>query len=152
MKLEIELIPSSCWFSNVRSAVTKAQWDAIRHQVYSKYYDVCEICGGVGPNHPVEAHEIWHYDDIKLIQKLIGMIALCPNCHATKHFGLSQIQGRGDLVLKHFMKINKVTQKQANKYINKIFKLWEARSQKKWHLDITHLKEYGIDITKIKDK
>lgn len=148
--LTIELVPSTSWFNNVRSVVSRKQWDAIKAMVFGKAWDTCEICSGVGPKYPVECHEIWHYDDKKLIQKLIGMIALCPDCHMVKHMGLAIIQNKGNKALKHFMKINSLTKKVAEKSIEKAFILWEKRSKKKYKLDISHLQEYGIDIKKIK--
>ena len=77
-KLTIELVPSTSWFNNVRSQVSAQEWDIIRHIVYAKANNICEICGGKGNKHAVECHEIWEYDDKEHIQKLIGMIALCP--------------------------------------------------------------------------
>jgi len=77
LKLQIELCPSSCWYSNVRSILTKSQWDNVKKQVSSKAWDTCEICGGVGPKHPVECHEMWEYDTKTLTQKLVELIALC---------------------------------------------------------------------------
>lgn len=133
----------------MRSAVSKKQWDHLRGIVSGKAYNVCEICGGVGPKHPVECHEIWHYDDDKLVQKLVGMIALCPNCHGVKHFGFSRVQGKGEAALKHFMKINELKRKEAERAVTKSFEIWNLRSQKEWTLDISHLKEYGIDVSKL---
>lgn len=150
MKLECELVPATCWFSNVRSAVSRAQWDKIRKQVYAQAWDVCQICGGVGPKHPVEAHEIWSYDDHNQIQKLVGMIALCPDCHQVKHFGFAQSQGKGELAMQHLMKVNKLTKKQAIKYLNGVMEQWVERSKKNWKLDISHLSEYGIDTSELK--
>lgn len=149
MRLTIDLVPSTCWFSNVRSSVSKQQWDIIKSQVASKAYNVCEICGGVGPKHPVECHEIFSYDDKKCIQKLEGMIALCPNCHSCKHLGLAQIQGRGEQILKHLMRINNITKSVADDYVKNIFKIWAERSKKVWKLDLSHLEEYGINVKKI---
>ena len=146
MKLTLDLIPKTCWFSNVRSHVSKKQWDLIKSKVGSEAYYLCQICGQVGPKHPVEIHEIWHFNDKNLIQKLTGMIALCPLCHATKHFGLAQIQGKLDLVFNHFMKINNFSQKKAQKEIEKSFKIWEERSKKQWILDLSILKDYGVNI------
>jgi len=146
MKLTLDLVPSSSWFNNVRAVVTVQQWDTLRHKVYSKAASVCEICGGVGRNHPVECHEIWHYDDVKLIQRLTGMIALCPNCHMVKHFGLAQIQNREAQALRHLMRVNNITRTEAEAHINDAFQIWQNRSSKSWTLDILHLEEYGIDI------
>ena len=130
----------------MRSAVTKRQWDIIRKRVYSEAYDTCEICGGVGSNHPVECHEIWSYDDSKKVQKLEGMIALCPKCHLVKHMGLAGIRGEGEKAFKHFTKVNKLKRKEAEEEIQKAFNLWEKRSQSKWNVDISYLATYGIDI------
>lgn len=149
MKLEIELVPKSCWFSNVRSAVTKKQWNLMKSEIASKAWNLCEICGGVGPKHPVECHEVWNYDDNNLIQKLIKMIALCPDCHMVKHMGFAQITNKADYALNHFMKINKINKVDAQKYIKQAFAIWEKRSLKKWKLDITLLKDFGIDIKKL---
>ena len=151
-RLTIELVPSSSWFNNVRSSVTKKQWDYLRSQVSAKAWNVCEICGGVGPKHPVECHEIWHYDNKKLIQKLDGMIALCPDCHMVKHIGFAEVRGKKAQALRHLMSVNKMTSKEAEAYIEGAFKVWAERSGKTWALDLTHLEEYGVDITKIKRK
>src|ERR1700690_1317096 len=148
--LTLELVPSSSWLTNVRSAVSRKEWDYIRHQVYDKAWHTCEICGGAGTQHPVECHEIWHYNDKKLIQKLENMIALCPNCHSVKHYGLAQINKRVNSKLKHFMKVNKISKIEAEKYISAAFTTWADRSRKTWKIDISSLKEYGININKIK--
>jgi 5-methylcytosine-specific restriction endonuclease McrA len=145
LRLTIELVPSSSWLNNVRAIVSRKQWDILRSQVYDQAWNVCQICGGVGPKHPVECHEIWHYDDKKLIQKLEGMIALCPDCHMVKHIGLARIQNRGEKAVKHFMKVNKLSKKEAEKHIQNAFMTWNARSRKKWKLDISSLSAYGID-------
>ena len=151
MKLELDLVPASSWFSNVRAFVSQKQWDSIRHKVYVKANKVCEICGGVGPKHPVECHEIFEYDKENLVQKLTGMIALCPDCHATKHFGLAELQGKRAKVLKHLMKVNKITKVEAEKYISEQFIIWAKRSKRKWALDISLLKDYGINVEKIEE-
>lgn len=43
MKLTIELVPSTAWYSNVRSNVTQAEWDVLRKECYKKAGYVCEI-------------------------------------------------------------------------------------------------------------
>lgn len=147
--LTIELVPSTSWFNSVRSAVTKKQWDYLKSQVSAKAGNVCEICGGIGYKHPVECHEIWHYDSKKLIQKLEGMIALCPNCHMVKHIGLAEVRGKKIQALRHLMAVNNMTNKEAEAYIETAFKVWAERSQKNWKLDLTHLAEYSVDVKKI---
>jgi len=64
--LTVELVPSSSWFSNVRSNVSKKTWDFLRKSTYKKANHRCEICGGRGDKWPVECHEVWDYDDQKV--------------------------------------------------------------------------------------
>lgn len=132
--------------NNVRSEVSEAQWNIIKKSVYSEAWYLCQICGGNGPNHPVEAHEIWSYNDNTLVQKLEGMIALCPNCHMVKHIGLAHINKKEAQAIIHFMKVNSCSEKEALKYIDKSFKVWKKRSSKKWTLDLSFLKKYGLEL------
>lgn len=145
--LEIQLIPSTSFYKNVRQIVTKKQWKIICSQVYSKYYHQCSICNDVGKNHPVEGHEVWEYDDKNHIQILKEIVALCPMCHLTTHFGFAQVQGKQNQAIKHLMKINKWNKNETIEYISKSFVQWSKRSKKKWKLDVSHLdQEYGIDL------
>jgi|SRR6185369_4342524 len=138
--------------NNVRAVLTAKQWNALRGIVADKAWNVCEICGGVGPKHPVECHEIWQYNDKAGIQRLAGMIALCPNCHMVKHFGFARISGKEERAFKHFMKVNGLKKKEAEKAILAAFELWAKRSMLEWKLDLSILKEYGIDPKNIKRK
>ena len=58
-RLTIELVPQTCWFSNVRSEVSAADWDRLRKLTSNAAGGRCEVCGGRGPRWPVECHEIW---------------------------------------------------------------------------------------------
>ena len=139
-KLIIDLIPSSCFYSNVRTNVQKKTWDKIRKKVYKKANYKCEICNGVGKKHPVECHEIWEYKKGKQILK--GFIALCPSCHEVKHFGLAQHRGFEERAKKHLMKINKWNEKETEKHIINAFNTWNKRSLQEWELDISFLEKF----------
>lgn len=152
MKLTIELVPSSSWMNNVRAVLTTKQWNALKGMVYDAAWNVCQICGGTGPKHPVECHEVWEYNEKKQIQKLTGMLALCPDCHSVKHYGLARVMGKEDKVLKHFMKVNDLKKKEAETYVDEAFKTWRRRSYLNWTLDLSYLKRYGIDVDKLKEK
>ena len=149
LKLDLDLVPQTCWFSNVRSVLTKSQWNVLRQQIISPTYGICQICKSTSEK-SLECHEIWHYDDQKLIQKLLGMIALCHDCHMVKHMGFAQVSGQGAQALKHFMKVNGLKKKYAEKHVTNCFKLWQERSQYEWKLDISILQTYGIDTSKIR--
>jgi hypothetical protein len=149
MKLTIDLVPSSCWYKNVRSLLTPKQWKSISRQVSSASWEMCEICGKFGDKHSVECHEVWEYDDKNLIQKLVKLIALCPKCHMTKHIGYAELRGNYKEVLKHFMKINNLSKKESEKYIADAFTKWAERSSKNWKLDVSYLEKYGINMKEI---
>jgi hypothetical protein len=95
-RLTIELVPRTCWFSNVRDQVPRGDWDRIRREVYERAGKRCEVCSGRGSRHPVECHEVWEYDETAHVQRLVRMIALCPACHEVKHIGLAGLKGRGE--------------------------------------------------------
>ena len=139
MKLTIELVPKTCFFSNVRSEISATLWDILRKETYRKANYRCEICNGKGEKWPVECHEIWQYDDKKKTQTLAGLIGLCPSCHEVKHMGLAQIKGNGQKALKHFAVINDLTLDQANIEIKAAFNQWLERSEHNWKLDISWL-------------
>lgn len=147
MKLEIELVPSSSFFNNLRSVLKKNEWDKIRKEVYKDAGYKCEICCGKGKNHPVECHEIWEYDNG--VQKLVRLIALCPSCHTVKHIGLAKINGYFEVAIKHLCKINKISKSEAYNYVNNSFDVWHERSNSKWKLDLSYIEEkYGIKVNK----
>ncbi len=146
MMLTIELVPSTCWFSNVRSEVSKADWDKLRRSTYARSGRVCQVCGGVGPDWPVECHEIWDYDDVAHVQKLLGLVALCPACHQVKHIGLANVNGRGEEAERHLAQVNNWTARQASLYVQEQFRVWDHRSQYEWRLDLSWLAGQGVAV------
>lgn len=136
MKLTLDLIPSSSFYKNVRSEVSKSEWDKIRKEVYKKANYVCEICG---KKDRLDAHEIFEYDEINNVQKLIGLIALCNRCHQVKHFGLAQIQGKEKEAYEQLMQVNGISFEEAKIYVAKCFAEWQNRSKKTWTLDLSYL-------------
>lgn len=143
-KLEIELIPSTCHYSNVRTALKTKVWDKIRFIIYENAEHKCQICSQTGLEqgykHRVECHEIWEYDDERKIQKLIGLIALCPTCHQAKHIGRSFAIGRKDIVINKLMDINNWSEEKTLEIISEAFEINKERSKHNWKLDISLLK------------
>jgi hypothetical protein len=139
MKLTVELVPATSWGDNLRSRFKPSEWDRLRKACYEQAGHKCEICGGKGRNHPVECHEIWHYDDEQCVQSLKGLIALCPSCHEVKHIGRAMKIGFGDRALAHLVKVNGITKAEGVAHVGDAFVVWKARSQKAWTLDISVL-------------
>lgn len=141
LKLVIELVPSTCWYSNLRKEVTQTEWDKIRKEAYAKAGYHCEICGAEGK---LNCHEIWGYNDKTSMQKLKGFQALCDNCHNIKHMGFVNVQinkgkwpeSRREELAQHFMKVNQVPREEFDEHVTKAFEEWGQRSQKEWKTDL----------------
>lgn len=138
MKLEIELVPSTVWYSSLYRLLPREIWDRVRNEIIIKKGRKCQICGeteGV-----MNLHEIWKYDDEKHIQKLEGFILLCKLCHHIKHIGLAGIlasEGKLDYdeVIEHFCKVNGCTRKEFEEHETKAFDIWRRRSMHQWKQD-----------------
>lgn len=144
--LTVELVPKTGWFSNVRDHVDQATWNLLRHQVYAQAGNACEVCGGRGPQWPVECHEVWEYDDQNHVQKLIGLVALCPSCHEVKHIGLAGVKGRRDIAIAHLVQVNGWTPRQVNEHLLNAQITWLKRNKHQWSLDLTFLEQFGIRV------
>lgn len=153
MRLEIELVPRSAFWSNVRSQVSKTNWERCKRFVSQRSGAKCEICGGKGKRWPVECHETWEYSAIDAtghgVQTLVGLIALCPTCHQAKHFGRSINVLDEDAFLRlfvHIATLNDLTDAEMTDYIDQSFAVWSVRSDAAWDLDVSYLKTIGIDL------
>ncbi len=131
MKLSVELVPKTCWFSNVRALVSREVWDRLRKETYRKAGYVCEVCGAKGR---LECHEVWEYDDKNKLQILRDLVALCPSCHEVKHFGLATARGRDKTARRHLAKINGWTDQEVDDYLAEVWQVWHERSAHDWKL------------------
>jgi len=71
MKLTIELVPKTCFFSNVRSEISATLWDILRKETYRKANYRCEICNGKGEKWPA------NYQVLSL-QNIIHCLSIQP--------------------------------------------------------------------------
>lgn len=140
-KLSVELVPKTCFWTNVRSNVSRNEWSKCKQFVRKRSESRCEICGGVGARYPVDCHEIWEYDDEAQVQRLAGLIALCPPCHEVKHIGRAIGLGNGDRAVAHLCRVNEWSPEKAETYLTLQFEIWQMRSTHQWELDISYLSE-----------
>ena len=136
--LQIELVPKSTWYNNVRSQVSRDEWNAIR--IHFKKPS-CQFCGR---RYGLHCHEVWKYDDALHIQKLVGFETLCFLCHAIKHLGLAGLMAqRGDLdyqrLIEHYCVVNECTREEFLQDRKEAFDLWEGRSRLEWTIDVSYL-------------
>ncbi|MES9899407.1 MAG: HNH endonuclease [Sedimenticola sp.] len=116
----------------------------VKKRAYQQSNNKCSICGGTGPKWPVEAHEVWNYNEDEKIQTLVNIVALCPPCHQTKHIGLAIKRNKFKEVITHFKAINGISENKAMEYIEDAFKTFEKRSEYKWKTDLSLLREINI--------
>jgi len=152
-RADINLIPETCWYSNLRSILPKSKWDIVRKKTYSDNSLTCEFCRGqfsaIEPTkqHPVEAHELWQFDDFSHTQTLTKVLCLCPDCHLTQHLGFANTQGLQVQVMSHYQKIAKISEEEAEQVAVAAFKKWKERSQHEWELNLTWLYENFPEIS-----
>lgn len=147
--LFVDLVPSSCWFTNVRSAVAEVDWERLRRAVCERAQMVCEVCG-VGSDREarrwLEVHERWDYLEEHAVQRLRRLICLCTPCHTATHIGLAEINGKRDQALAQLCWVNSWTIDQAEAHIAEAFSTWQGRSARYWELDVSILTGAGITI------
>lgn len=152
-KINIELIPFEAHGFNVRSRLTPTQWEKICkviHRKTAKGSLRCQQCGETGHRqgfkHPVECHEVWHFDDRRQMQKLIGLVSICPLCHKAKHIGLAKRMGYAEQAKQHMAKHNRWSNEKVEAYIAWTKAEVKKRSGKNYRLDLTYLnrKEFGF--------
>ena len=141
MILNFELVPDSCWYSNLRSILSPAQWDVVRREAYSRAGGKCMICGA--PVKRLEAHEQWSYDEEKHIQKLENVVAICKSCHEVIHIGRTQLMGGEERACAHYMKVNGCSYAEYRKALGEANAAHRRRNQvPEWKLDLSYLKKF----------
>lgn len=138
-KLMFELVPEECWYSNLRSVLSRADWDRVRKDAYARAGGKCCICGARGR---LEAHERWSYDESNAVQKLEDVVALCPRCHEVVHISRTQLVGRGAEAEAHFMRVNGCSQMEFHAALGEANEAYRRRNRiEGWTTDLSWLKE-----------
>jgi hypothetical protein len=126
----------------------REQWSVFaKTHVYASTGSVCRICGGRGEKWPVEADEVWRYDDAGSVQTLHAIIPLCPACHEVRSAGLATKNGRRRAIVLHLAWVERISEADAAKRIDEAMTQWTSRSRRPWTIDTSHMqKRYGISI------
>ena len=140
MKLNFELVPDSCWYSNLRSQLPKEVWDMIRKKAYARAGGKCMLCGA--PTARLEAHEQWEYDDAGGVQKRVNVIAVCRACHEVIHIGRTQLTGREKEACEHYLKVNGCTYTEYRNALGQANETHRERSRREWRLDVSELPKF----------
>jgi hypothetical protein len=147
--LFVDLVPSSCWFTNVRSCVDQKDWERLRRMIIRRARHRCEVCGASEDRQTsrwLEAHERWAYDEATHVQSLRRLVCLCTNCHTATHFGLAQIKGNEAAALAHLRTVAGMSAREVQNHIDAAFAMWRKRSSVNWTLDLRILTDAGITL------
>ncbi len=140
-KLEIELVPDGCWYSNLRTLLSKKQWDFLKADAKKRANGKCMICGA--KTSKLEAHEKWSYNEKTQTQKLEDIVAVCKDCHAVIHINRTWIKGDEERAEKHFMRVNNCSYAGYRKALGIANEIHQRRNEiSEWKLDLTYLKRY----------
>jgi hypothetical protein len=154
--LFVDLVPASCWFTNVRSHLAPADWDRVRRMVYGRAGNRCEACGAGADRARriwLEAHERWDYDEHPTDEHFASfgmqvqrLVCLCTRCHETTHLGLAGLRGHHDRAFDHLCAVNGWTRATARAHVAEANELFEERSRTEWLLDINILLLAGVQV------
>ncbi|MGA5824162.1 DUF5710 domain-containing protein [Kitasatospora sp. NPDC094028] len=147
--LFVDLVPDSCWFTNVRSCVSSKDWDRLRRVICMRAGKRCEACNAGEDRETerwLEVHERWTYDESHQVQTLKRLICLCSDCHTVTHFGFAQVRGLDVQARAHLIKVTGMTPVEADQHIRRAFNVWRARSRLTWTLDLSMLTNVGITV------
>ena len=151
LKLTIELVPGTLWYQSLRSVVGNGDWSKITYRVCENALGKCEVCGrlvGAWDCKRLNCHELWKYDDLLHVQKLVGFIALCDLCHHVKHLGFLgtlvasdpiRYKGLKEAVISNFCVVNECSGKVYEGCYLEAMTVFTARSQFKWTQDFSYL-------------
>ena len=141
MKLNFELVPDGCWYSNLRSILPASDWEIIKKVVKRDAKGKCSICGEKPKI--LHAHEVWSYDEEKAVQRLEKVIAVCPDCHSVIHIGYTQLKGDVVRAEEHFMKVNGCSYAEYRQALGKANEEHKRRNKvSEWSLDLSFLKDF----------
>lgn len=134
--LRINLVPQTSWGVNARILLPDHEWKAIkREQVYKKTGSRCLVCGGRGPKWPVEADEVWHFDDKTGVQTLRTAVPLCPPCHEVRSIGHASTRGRKAVAKEHLAWVHRWSKAEVNAFVDEAFAVWKRRNRVQWRFD-----------------
>ena len=143
-KLSFELVPDGCWGFNLRTLLSKKQWDFVRNDAKERSNHKCAICGRQSKR--LEGHERWEYDEENGVQKLVDVIAVCKDCHNAIHIGRTQLVGDFDRASKHYMKVNNCSYAEFRKDLGEANDNHIRRNKiSEWKLDVSWLSRFIND-------
>jgi hypothetical protein len=138
-RLRIELVPRPLWGKTLAKTLPRPKWQAVRAWALRRAGNACEVCGfSPGDGRGLICHEVWAYDDVRMIQSLTGVEMHCADCDRVTHFGRTSTLGQPELVaaaLARLGRINGWSPEQVRAYRLEAREQWRTRSTHEWTQD-----------------
>jgi len=147
-RLSVEMIPRPIFGENLRNRLSHAEWERCKDYAKAESGGVCGICSGAGARGRVDCHERWEWNETVKphVQKLIGLIALCPRCHGATHFGRALVMGFEQDAIDQLMQVNGWSRTEAKIHVDIAMAHWKQQNEHAWELNLSWLKEtLGIE-------
>jgi len=153
-----ELVPAPLW----GKSLSRGHNSAFRHMrldLYEEQQHKCAVCGVlIEESRDALCHEVWDYDDKRLVQRLKGFQILCRNCSSIKHLGQLSAQVQKGLVseedferiVQHALTVNGISREVFEIAVSDIYLLWLLRSEHKWTQDMSYFERYETEYTDLK--
>jgi hypothetical protein len=142
-------LPEPTRGSNLRDILRKADWDRLRTQVYKRAGQRCEGCAAQsttpdGGRRRPGCHELWTFAHRRgrPVQRLDGLVGLCPDCRRVQDIGRAEANGERDLVVAHLRRVNGWTVAQAEEEIARAKRVYKQRLLDDWDLDLSMLSRF----------
>jgi len=140
-RLEVSPIPSSSWGKSLANILRGELWDSIRKDIYKMYGHKCVMCKVGGS--VLHCHEVWQFDDRTHIQKLVGVICLCEDCHNIVHWMRTvTVAKKGEyteayltFLRKHFCAVNSCNLAAFSEHTSDVVAQYRKRDMYKWTID-----------------
>ncbi|QQC67876.1 HNH endonuclease [Paraburkholderia ginsengisoli] len=156
-----DLIPETAWGASLANLLVPGSWAAMRAPVIEQNHRVCELCGL--QINALEVHEVWEYDfpsDDEMarrdeltvfgVQRLRGLMSVCPDCHLCFHPGYANAHGRLSETLDRLAALNNWSREEVELYDRTLIERWERASQIHWMLDFAGIEhpDGGLTVTR----
>ncbi|KAB8198697.1 DNA primase [Lysobacter maris] len=147
IKLAVDLTPTTCWYTNVRSCVEPDDWKRISLGVKLRAGRKCELCGTAANREQdihLEAHE--RFDYVDGTQVLKRLVCACSRCHHAIHYGRAEALNEEQAAREHLRQVNGWGEVTLDQHLREANALWKQRSGRQWELDLSIIESAGISV------
>lgn len=152
--LVIDFVPKTCWCKKIRYALVPEDFKRLEGLVINRTNRQCEACGVKDPNHEfrMEVQARWEYDvsDGKYMQRLVRLMAMCPDCHEVTHFGKACLDGRRDAAIVHLQKAANMSAENAQAHADAAYTKLRELNEHEWELDLSLFTNNGLSLATAK--